>query len=247
MTAWLEAADEAEALELLHRQGSTDGLPVVVPTAPRVEDMTALSGRDPADLLGEMGPEQGAATVEAVAVSAVMAGCLPHHFPVVVAAIETLCRPEFDLAEVAATTHAAVPLLVVNGPARQDCGPIASGNGLMGPGHRGNAAIGRALSLAMINIGGVRPGLSDMSVHSHPGRFTFCIAEAEESSPFEPAHVAAGFAPEDSVVTLVTVEGPHSVICEGGEPGSAELLLRSLAAAVAHPARTTWRWAVRAR
>jgi len=136
-----------------------------------------------------------------------------------------------------ATTHCTAPLVLVNGPARRDCGPIHSGFGALGPGWRANASIGRALRLVMINIGGGRAGESDMALLGHPGKFTYCLAEDEEASPFEPLHVARGFDRETSVVTVIGAEAPHSVISivDADDPGSATRLLRTIAAAVAHP------------
>lgn len=234
--AVLSATDESAALELLHELGCTDGLPVVIPTEARVERMVVASGL-PGDVsLGAMGPNLGDATVEKVAACAVMAGCLPDHFPVVLGAVQAALDPRFDLTELQATTHCIAPLLIVNGPARHSCGPIASGFGALGPGHRANAAIGRALRLCMINIGGGRPGTSDMSLLGHPGKFTFCLAEDEDSSPWEPLHVARGLAPEDSAVTIVGTEGPHSVIFVGDadDPTAPERLLQMLALTLAN-------------
>jgi hypothetical protein len=233
----LEALDEGEALELLHRLGCTDGLPVVIPTAERVERLILASGLPAEASLGVMGPASGAATVEKIAASAVMAGCLPEHMPVVLAGIEAILDPRFDLTEMQATTHCTAPLLLVNGPARQACGPIHSGFGALGPGYRANASIGRALRLAMINIGGGRAGESDMALLGHPGKFTYCLAENEEASPFPPLHVARGFEATASVVTVVGAEAPHSVmsIVDADDPESALRLLRSIAASIAGP------------
>ena len=237
-TDTLSAIDEAAAIEQLHELGCTDGLPVIVPTRERVDRMVLATGLDPNDILGEMGPLMGAASVEKVATAAVMAGCLPDHIPVVVAAIRAMCQPEFDLREMQATTHCTAPLLIVNGPARNACGGVASGFGVMGPGHRANASIGRAVRLAMINVGGARPGESDMAHHGHPGKFAFCIAEDEENSPFPPLHTTFGYSPEQSAVTVVGSEAPHSAffIGDADDPaGSAEQLLGILASMIAAP------------
>jgi len=227
----LTALDEYAALEDLHSSGCTDGLPVVIPTPDRVNRMVLASGQDSDMVLGEMGPGRGIATIEKVAIAAVMAGCLPDYMPVVLAAIKAVIEPEFDLTEMQATTHCTAPLIIVNGPARMNHGPIASGFGALGPGHRANASIGRALRLAMINIGGGRPGESDMALLGHPGKFTYCLAEDEENSPFTPLHVARGFQPEDSVVTVIGAEAPHSVIYSGNadDPEDADRLLEVLA------------------
>jgi hypothetical protein len=232
----LRAQDEAAALELLHELGCTDGLPVVIPTPERVERAVLASGLDGDLSLGQMGPMGGDAVVHKVAACAVMAGCLPDHVPVVVAAVRAVVDPAFDLTEMQATTHGIAPLIVVNGPVRHACG-LASGFGALGPGHRANASIGRALRLAMIDIGGGRPGQSDMALLGHPAKFTFCLAEDEERSPFRPLHVTRGYEASQSVVTVVGTEPPHSVIHAGDadDPGSPDRLLDVLAAMLTAP------------
>lgn len=227
------AADDATALDELHAAGRTDGLPVVVPTRDRVDALLAAVPFDPADDLGRVGPSHRRATVEAVAVNAVMAGCLPGHFPVVVAAVRAVLDPAFDLTEVQSTTHNVAPLIVVHGPVR-DLAAVSSGTGALGPGHRANACIGRALRLVLMNVGGARPGISDMALLGHPGKFTYCLAEAEEESPFEPMHVARGLDASTSAVTVVGCEAPHSVISvprpDLGPAGLADAILRVLSA-----------------
>jgi hypothetical protein len=228
--------DEARALEEFHDRGWTDGLPIIIPTSERVEEMLVPGGADADLVLGAIGPGNGEATVEKVAINAVMAGCRPEYFPVVLAAVKAVCDPAFDIGEVQSTTHALGPAIIVNGPARDACGPIASGWGALGPGHRANASIGRALRLVLINIGGARPGLSDMAVLGQPGKFTCCFAEAEEESPFPPLHSVFGFRRDQSAVTVVGVESPHSVmgVTDSDDPEAAERLLRVLAASVAN-------------
>jgi hypothetical protein len=228
----LEAADESAAVELLHELGCTDGLPVVVPTPERVDRMVLATGLDPDLVLGPLGPSMGAATVEKVAVAAVMAGCLPDHAPVVVAAVRAVADQRFDLSEVQATTHAISPLVLVNGPVRAAVG-LASGFGALGHGHRANVSIGRALRLALVNIGGGRPGVSDMALLGHPGKLGACLAEDEGASPWEPMHVALGFDADESVVTVVGTEAPHSVmaVTDGDDPSSPERIVDAVAAA----------------
>ena len=225
--SFLQASDEGEALEKLHSIGCTDGLPVVIPTSDRVQRMVLASGQDGDMVLGIMGPGKGTATIEKVASAAVMAGCTPDYMPLVIAAVKAVIDPQFDLTEMQATTHCTAPLVIVNGPARISCGPIACGFGALGPGHRANASVGRALRLCMINIGGGRPGSSDMALLGHPGKFTYCLGEDEENSPFPALHVDRGFDPEDSVVTVIGAEAPHSVIYMGDadDPENAEKLL----------------------
>ena len=163
-----------------------------------------------------------------------MAGCLPDHMPIVVASALAMMDPAFDLAEMQGTTHATAPLIIVNGPARAMCG-VASGYGALGPGHRANASIGRAIRLAMINIGGARPGTSDMALLGHGGKFGQCLGEDEAHSPFAPLHTSRGFAAEDSAVTVIGTEPPQSVAHVAGSDieRSSERLIELLAASVA--------------
>ena len=138
-------------------RGVTDGLPVVPPTRERVERMLAGTRRDRGELAGEMPPNYGRATVERVAVNAVMAGCRPEYLPVVLAAVQAACDPAFALHGMSTSTHFSAPLIVINGPIRTRIGVNCS-FGVFGPGYRANATIGRALRLAMINVGGAKPG-----------------------------------------------------------------------------------------
>lgn len=235
MSQEMVADSEEAAQEALHEAGCTDGLPVVVPTPSRVARMVLASGLDGDISLGDVGPNQGVATIEKVAIAAVMAGCVPDYFPVVVAAVQALCDPRFDATEVQATTHGVSPMVIVNGPIRVAIG-LACGFGAMGPGHRANATIGRALRLVMQNVGGAHPGVSDMALLGHAGKFTACIAEDEAQSPFPPLHTSLGFSADQSTVTIVGVEAPHSVISVGDadDPTSADRLLGSLAATIAN-------------
>ena len=235
LAAPLTAADEADALEWLHENRCTDGLPVVIPTPERVERLVLASGLDGALSLGIMGPGGGDATVAKIATNAVMAGCTPDHMPIVIAAVQAVLQPEFDLGEMQGTTHCTAPLVIVSGPARHSA-QVADGFGALGPGHRANASIGRALRLAMINIGMARPGESDMALLGHAGKFTFCLAESEEVSPWGPLHEDFGYRPDQSAVTVVGAEPPHSVIFsnDADDPTSPERLLKTLAAVMAN-------------
>ena len=200
-SARLEAADEHEAQELLHALGCTDGLPVVVPTDARVAAMIAGGHDAAATILGVVEPRMGVATVESVAVNAVMAGCRPLHFPVVCAAVRAVCEPSFNLGVVQGTTHNAAPLVIVNG----GLADIASGTGALGPGHRANATIGRALRLVLFNAGGGRPGAGDMATLGQPAKFSFVVGENAQDSPFPPLSATPA-------VTLIAVEGPSQVM-----------------------------------
>ena len=197
-------------VESWFERGVTDGLPVVPPSRERVERMLEGTRRDRAELVGEMPPNYGRLTVEKAAVNAVMAGCRPEYLPVVLAAAECACDAAFNLHGVATSTHFSAPLIVVNGPVRARIGLNAS-FGVFGPGFRANATIGRTLRLLMINIGGARPGETSMSTLGHPGRYTYCIAEHEEASPWPPYHVWRGLTAETSAVTLFAGEAPHGI------------------------------------
>jgi hypothetical protein len=229
------AVNEAEALEVLHQSGCTDGLPVVIPTRDRVDRLVLASGLDSDVDLGAMGPGGGAATVEKLAINAVMAGCLPDQMAVVLAAVRAILQPAFDLGEMQSTTHSTAPLMIVNGPVVGHC-DIAGGFGALGPGHRANASIGRAVRLCMMNIGGARPGVSDMALLGHPGKFSFCLAEDEMSSPWEPLATAYGYSSDESVVTILGAEAPHSVVFtnDADDKNSPQRLLRALAVAIAN-------------
>jgi hypothetical protein len=197
-------------LESWFDKGVTDGLPVVPPSRARVERMLAASARAREDLVGEVPPNYGRATVEKVATNAVMAGCRPEYFPVVLAAVEAACDPSFNLHGVSTSTHFSGPLVVVHGPIRTRIGLNCS-FGVFGPGYRANATIGRALRLVMINVGGARPGETSMSTFGHPGRYTYCIGEHEEASPWPPYHVGRGLAATESAVTVFAGEAPHGI------------------------------------
>lgn len=199
-----------EDLESWFERGLTDGLPVVLPTRERVERTIATTGWARDALVGLVPPNYGRATVEKVAANAVMAGCRPDYFPVVLATVEAACDPVFNLHGHSGTTNAASPLIVVNGPVRPRLG-VNCAAGVFGPGFRANATIGRALRLVMINLGGTRAGEISMSTFGHPGRYTYCIGEYEEASPWEPLHVELGFSAEESTVTLFAGEGPFIV------------------------------------
>jgi hypothetical protein len=188
----------------------TDGLPAVPPTATRVAAAVAASGRSRDELVAEMPPNLGRATVERIAINAVMAGCRPEYIPVVLAAVEAVCDDRFCLLGVSGTTDAVAPLVIVNGPIRHAL-DINSGAGVFGPGWRANATIGRAVRLCWINIGGARPGGISMSTFGGPGRYTYCIGENEEASPWEPLHVEHGFEPGESTVAVLAAEAPQIV------------------------------------
>ena len=197
--------------------------------------MVLASGLEADMMLGTMGPGHGIATVEKVAIAAVMAGCLPDYMPVVIAAVKAVIDPEFDLTEMQATTHCTAPLIIVNGPARHTCGPIASGTGALGPGHRANATSAEH-SLTMINIGKARPGSSDMALLGHPGSSPSVWPKMKRTVP-SPAPCEPWFRCGRQCVTVLGSEAPHSVIYagDGDDPNSYKSLLELLAMGLANP------------
>ena len=197
-------------LERWFERGVTDGLPVVPPTRERVERTLAATRRSRDELVARVPPNYGRGTVEKLAVNAVMAGCRPEYFPAVLAMVEAACDPAFNLHGQSGTTNATSPLVILNGPVRARL-DVNCGAGVFGPGHRANATIGRTLRLIMINLGGTKAGEISMSTLGHPGRYTYCIGEHEEASPWEPLHVERGFAREESTVTVFSGEGPFIV------------------------------------
>ena len=195
-------------LEVWFDKGVTDGLPVIPPSRERVERMLGGTTRDRQELVGEVAPNYGRATVEKVAVNAVMAGCRPEYLPVVLAAVQAVTDPAFNLHGVATSTHFSAPLIVVHGPIRERIALNCS-FGVFGPGHRANATIGRAVRLVMINLGGAKAGETSMSTFGHPGRYTYVMAENEAESPWTPLHVERiGCRPTDSAVTVMAALAP---------------------------------------
>ena len=181
----------------------TDGLPVIPPTPERIAPFLATVDRDPDQVVAVMPPRDGPATVRGIAANAVMAGCLPQYFPVVLAAVEAINDPGFPLATLVGM-RPETPFFMINGPIRERIG-IESGRGCLGPGWRANATIGRALRLIMINLGGLTPGKFARSCFASPLQFTFCAGEDEANSAWEPFHVERGFKPEQSVVSVFRV------------------------------------------
>ncbi|HMG41629.1 MAG TPA: hypothetical protein VK611_09885 [Acidimicrobiales bacterium] len=217
----VEHEDQDELEAELHRLGWTDGLPVRVPTLDRVDRFVRDSGLDPDEVVGHVAPQGGLADVRLVAVNAVMAGCRPEHLPVVVATVKAIIQDPFNLYLVQVTTNPLAPLAVVNGPVRHELG-LRHGRDALGPGTGGNGPIGRAVRFVMRNVGGI--GDNDTSTHGGPWKYTFCIAEDEESSPWEPLHVWQGYDPDDSVVTTLGIEGIIDVVPESGTTTPANLM-----------------------
>lgn len=209
----IEIAALDDVVEFMFDQGFTDGLPVVEPTPERVLRMLGGTRRDAQEVVAVVPPNMAPATVEKVAINAVLAGCKPEYLPVVIAALEAVCTDEFNIHGVMATTMGASPVMVVNGPIRDRIG-MNSGVSALGQGNRANASIGRALRLVLRNVGGARPGETERSVQASPAKFTLCFPEWEERGPWIPMHVERGFEPSDSVVSVFALVGGPQVIVD---------------------------------
>ena len=196
--------DEVEFF--LDKQWS-DGLPVVTPTEERVQRMLAGIQRDPAEVVGRIPPMQEPATVRTVAIHALMAGCKPEYLPVVLGALRLMLSEEFNMNGVQGTMHGVAPLMIVNGPYAQKIG-IHGGNDCFGPGFRANAAIGRAIRLMMMNLGGGIAGIASATIFATPLRYTACITENTERSPWETLAMSKGYSAHDNVITCAMVESP---------------------------------------
>jgi len=204
----LDSTDDP--IQYCYDRGWTDGLPVVPPTEERVAAMLAGAGLPRDRVIAKIPPAWAEATVEKIAVNCVMAGCLPGYFPVVLAAVRAMSDPALNLNGMQCSTHLSTPLVVVNGPIRAALG-MNSGSNVFGQGNRANATIGRAVKLILTNIGRAIPGVTDKATLGHPGKYTYCIAENEEQSPWDPLHVERGLKREQSAVTVFGCEAPHNI------------------------------------
>ena len=204
----------------------SDGLPVVTPTVERVARMLTGTAREADELIGNIPPAMEPATVRAVAIHAVMAGCKPQYLPVVLGGIRLMLQDEFNLNGVQGTMHGVAPLMIVNGPYAKHIG-INGSNGCFGPGFRANATIGRAIRLLLLNLGGGIAGLASATVFATPLRYTACITENTERSPWQTIAAARGHAPEENTITCAMVESPR--LCYDDASQSPERLLTGLA------------------
>ncbi len=208
-----EVNDAAEANELYQRNGWTDGLPIVPPTEDAVARFLATAKLDAAGVIGVEPVRRRSITAEKVAIAAVMAGCLPEYMPVIVAVMKAMCQPQYGLHGSTASTGGSAPFIVVNGPIRLALGMNATHN-VLANACRANATIGRSVRLVLLNVLGGTPGQLDRSTLGHPGKFTFCVAEDEEDSPWLPLSVERGIAAGASAVTAMQVESPHQIMNE---------------------------------
>src|SRR4051812_36562760 len=207
----IEIGEDEDEQEAMFARGWSDGLPLVPPIEERVLRMLDGTARDPQEVVGLVPPALAAATVEKIAINAVMAGCKPEYLPVVLAAVEAVLDESFAMHGVLATTMFVGPVLIVNGPVRRRIGMNAKGNAL-GQGNRANAAIGRALQLVIRNIGGGRPQEVDRATLGNPGKYTYCFAEDEEGSIWEPLSVERGVKLGQSAVTVFAGYGLQGIV-----------------------------------
>ena len=208
-----EAPDFAAAQELYHSNGWTDGLPIVPPTESAVEACLEWAGMTPDQLLGIEPVREQPITAEKLAVNAVMAGCLPMHFPVVATAWQAMHKDEFLLHGVTSSTGGCAVLVIINGPVRLEIGANATFNAL-GNSDRATAVIGRAIRLALINLLDVRPGGIDRSTLGHPGKYSYCLAEDEEDMTWQPLHLQRGMPEGTSGVTVFASLAPRQIMNE---------------------------------
>ncbi|BAW30750.1 MAG TPA: hypothetical protein PLO64_02930 [Methanothermobacter sp.] len=203
--------DSLEKINMeFYQKGFTDGLPIIPPTPERVEKFYRYSLKDPEDVIAVLPPRNGKATIEKIAVNAVMAGCPPQLMPFLEHAIMAITEEKFNLAALNATTHPIAVAIIINGPMKDEIGFNYS-TGCLGPGNLANATLGRALRLCLINIAGAMPGVGDHATMGSPAKYTYCFAENEDENPWEPLHVERGFPENSTTVTVMGAEAPYNV------------------------------------
>jgi len=230
--ALFEAPDDLEAINRIYRERRwSDGLPIVPPTQERVARMLGATRRARDDVVAAVAPGYGAATVERIAINAVLAGCDPEYLPLLIAATAAVAAPEFNLQGIQSTTNPVAVWLIVNGPIAQRLNVNSTFN-CLGQGAWANATLGRALRLILQNVGGALPGEMDRATQGQPGKYSFCCAENEAGNPWEPLHVERGFARECSTVTVVGAEGTMNMNTHAKDAAE---LARVIAETMIHP------------
>lgn len=215
---------------VMYQRGWTDGLPVIPPTSEFVDAMA--NGRDQDEVIANVEPQLGRATVGKLAANAVMAGCEPAHFPAILAVTRAMCDPRFNLKAIQSTTHPCTVMVLVSGPVVEELGMNDSYNA-MGQGTKANATIGRAVRLILLNIGGAAPGVLDRSTMGSPAKYSFCFAENESANPWPLFQKDLGLSSDRSYVTVFGVEGPHNV--NDHHSRNAEEILLTFAGTLASP------------
>ncbi len=220
----IEIAEHDDVYEFMFAQGITDGLPVIPPTRERVDRMLACAPEhwsDPQKTVATLPPNNAPMSVEKAAINAVMAGCSPGFFPTVLASVEAAAGGQFPLHGSIATTAGLAPMMLVNGPVREQIG-MNWGLNALGQGYRANSTLGRALRLMLRNIGGAVPGEIEQAIQGGGHKWTLSYAEDEDYSPWEPFHVEHGYEPDDSVVSLIAITGgPRVCIDQTSRTGRA--------------------------
>ena len=210
MTTTHHLDDELSAIDWCYEQGWTDGLPVVPPARERVERFLAAAGRPPEEIVASHGTTGRHCSVQDAAINAVMAGCLPQYFPTVLAALEALNEDAYNFHGSTASTGGSGPVLIVSGDIQEEIG-LNVGVNVFGPGARANATIGRAIRLVILNIFQMTPGIADRSTTGWPGKYSCCIGENINYSPWAPLHVELGFPAEVSTVTTFAASGFYNI------------------------------------
>ena len=230
--ALFEAPDDLDAINRLYRERRwSDGLPIVPPTQERGARMLGATRRARDEVVAAVAPGYGAATVERIAINAVLAGCDPEYLPLLIAATAAVAAPEFNLQGIQSTTNPVAVWLIINGPVAQRLNVNSTFN-CLGQGAWANATLGRALRLILQNVGGALPGEMDRATQGQPGKYSFCCAENEAGNPWEPLHVERGFARECSTVTVVGAEGTMNINTHAKD---AVELARVIADTMIHP------------
>jgi len=230
--ALIEAPDDLdELIEFFHARRWSDGLPIVPPTRERVERMLSCTTRKSDEVVAHVAPGFGAATVERIAINAVMAGCRADYLPLLIAATQAMTAKEFNLQGIQATTNPVAVWMLVNGPIVEQLG-VNGGMNCLGQGTVANATLGRALRLILQNLGGALPGEMDRATHGMPGKFSFCCAENVVQSPWEPLHVERGFRRDQSTVTVIGAAGTHNMNTHAKDSDD---LIRVIADSMAFP------------
>ena len=224
--------EESDIQEHFFESGWTDGLPIVPPTPDRVVAMLEAGGVDADELLGTVPQRNISVSTEKLAINAVMAGCKPEYFTVVIAAMQAILDPGFNVNAAVTSTGGASLCLVVSGPIAAEIGMNAKHNAL-GSGNRANATIGRAVRLTAMNVLGAKTGGMDGTSLGHPGKYTFCFAEDTPPASWDPLRVDLGYPEEDTTVTVIAAEGPRQIANAQNPDGWG--VLKTFAAAMRTP------------
>ena len=227
------------AIENCYEMGWTDGLPVVPPTPDRVAEFLEYVGLNPKDMLGEVPVRSRSLNAEQAAANSVMAVCLPEHFQVVLGTMRALFEHDPNcIHELSSVTNSTGVLILVNGPIRKQIGLNCTDN-LLSPGNRANSTIARAIRLILINVFEQRPGLLDRGCMGSPSKHNLCFGEDEENSPWEAFHVSKGFSPDDSTVTVASIQDP-AMVSNRYSSGNGEGIMDSVADAMASHGLSTY-------